>query len=200
MQFESDKSDRFRDLDSLIQTGFGAIIDKHDASEAVHNTQIRLMEKLYSEVVSRKNNENAITREELIQTVSQMSDEQNNSLKEMMDEVRLNTNILSKFNSKFHLAETQTPCPSKPRTSIAIYLKYLSILLTLLVDMDRNNLTEHFNHSWDWQETQDSDINFTASNTTPTLSPAERREDKRMSGLSLQLSLESNHGANDIVC
>jgi hypothetical protein len=126
-QLESDQLDRFRDLDSLIRTGFRASVDKHGASEAVHNTQIRLMEKLYSEIVSRKNNQNAITREELIPTVSQMSDEQKNSLKEMMDEVRLNTNILSKFNSKFHLTETQTLCSSKPRMSIAICLKYFSI-------------------------------------------------------------------------
>jgi hypothetical protein len=79
-------------------------------------------------------------------------------------------------------------------------LEVFLYLLTLLVDVDRNNLTDHSDRSRDWQETQDSDINFTASNTTPTLSPAERREDKRMSGLSLQLSLESNHGADDTVC
>lgn len=158
------------------------------------------MEKLYSAVVSRKSNENSVTRDELIQTVIQMSNEQKNSLETMMDEVRLNTNILSRFNSKLHLTETQALCSSNTRTSIAICSKYLSILLTLLVDMSRNNSTEYFNHSRDWQEIQDSDIKISASNTTPTLSPPKRRGDKKLSGPLLQLGLESNHGPDDVVC
>jgi hypothetical protein len=158
------------------------------------------MEKLYSAVVSRKSDENSVTREELIRTVSQMSNEQKNSLETMVDEVRLNTNILSRFNSKFHLTETQVLCSSKPRTSIAICSKYLSILLILLVDVSRNNSTEYFNHSRDSQEILDSDIKISPSNATPTLSPPKRRDDKRLSGLLIQLGLESNHGPDDVVC
>lgn len=184
----------------MIQAGFKAIIDRHDLSAALYNAQIRLMEKLPGEIVSKKNQENVITCKELIQTVGQMSVEQKDAFQKMTDEVRLNTKTLEELNSKFHLTETQNLCSSRPRTSIAICLKYLSISLTLIVDMDPNSLTEHSNHSGNWRETQDRHRNCTASNNTPTLGPAERREDKRMSGPSLQLSLESNHGVDDIVC
>jgi hypothetical protein len=101
---------------------------------------------------------------------------------------------------KSNPTETQALCCSNNCTSIAICSKRLSILLTLLVDMGHNSSTDHFDHGRDWQEIKDSDTNLSASSTTLTPSPPKKREDKGMSGLSLQLGLESNHGANDIVC
>src|SRR5277367_6209990 len=65
-QFKSEQSVRFKGLDLTTRIIIDAIIQQQDIFEAMHDTQIALMDTIHQDTVSMIQNEHAITRRDII--------------------------------------------------------------------------------------------------------------------------------------
>ena len=66
MRLEVDHTDRLKDLNSITQRVFNAVIKQQDVFKAMHDMQIALMGTLYSKMVLRAKDEHTITYREII--------------------------------------------------------------------------------------------------------------------------------------
>ena len=68
-QFKLEQSNKLGDLDLATKSIVDAIIEQQDVFRVAHNTQIALMEALRNDMVSRIQDEHAITRSEILQGI-----------------------------------------------------------------------------------------------------------------------------------
>ena len=68
-QSKLEQSNKLKDLDLATKNIMDAIIEQQDVFRVAHNTQIALMEALRNDMVSRIQDEHAITRSEILQEI-----------------------------------------------------------------------------------------------------------------------------------
>lgn len=115
--------------------------------------------------------------------------------------VRYSEDELQQFDSAILLEATQALSPSKTRMfTIVVHAKYCPSILTLLIELSYNGLDMQSNQIQNQCGAQCSDTISTTTNNKLISSPTKRKDCKRTFGSPLQLSLESDKGADELVC
>ena len=78
-------------------------------------------------------------------------------------------------------------------------MKSISIILIILIDLNRDDLNGRVEQHQNEPETESSDMSYRPSITMSYQTPTDRVQYEKISVPSFQLSLEPNHGANEIV-
>jgi hypothetical protein len=127
---------------------------------------------------------------------------QENAFKRLRKNIkRKSEDDLQQRNLVFPRKVIQRPDPSKARTFIHIQTNYCRhIILTIRFEEGCNCFSINSSSNQDQCTAQCSGITFTVAYNELVSSPAERRGSKREYSSQLQLFLEPNEGADEIVC
>jgi hypothetical protein len=123
------------------------------------------------------------------------------ALKRLLREIFRNSeDDLQQLNSAIFLEATHRLNPSKTRTCIVILKKYRSSILTLLVELDGNSLNMDPTRNQNRYGTGYSDTISTKTENKLSSNLANGKDCEGTISSPLQLSLESDRGAEELVC